>query len=68
MFNKLADMSKSLAHFSQMMQPIATICQMYEANFLKQGSSKNAFLDTVIEIINSHKTEDVVQEDEKPAE
>jgi hypothetical protein len=56
MFNKIQEITKATTHAGQVITTIGNFEQMYEANFCKDGVSKDDFLDTICSVIQSLKS------------
>ena len=56
MFNKLFASMKNITTFSAFVSELDDVLSRFTENYLKDGDSKDAAIDAVIEILQAHKT------------
>ena len=47
---------RSTAHFSQLLTPLTNLVEMYKANYAKDGTTLEAYIDTLCEFLQAHKS------------
>lgn len=55
MWNKLFSLCLSIGHFENVVTDVTNLIVRYEKDFEKDSDAWNAFIDTIVEILQSHK-------------